>query len=335
MANAADEAVTDPAIDGICAEAGSRWRSVDPLLPLPCAPPPGCGAGLSVAGAGGELMAVGSCEHWEAGPGSLDLTWGAARRFQLTARVGGRPGTGVTGTLDELLAQWGKHLNGIPSAHDTGTAAVVMWPSRDVDGPAALLRRGFVPLGVVAVRVTGGDPAGTGLGGGAAATPAGIRIRRAGPADIDAVIRLGLVVVRYEAHFGRAAEQPSTADALEREAAALLAGSHPWVWLAERDGVPVGLLAAERPERASWIAPMTCSQTVSYLPLAGVDHRERGTGIGAALAARLNADVLAAGVPLTLLIYAQVNPLSVPFWSQQGYRPLWTYWEARPAAALR
>lgn len=93
-------------------------------------------------------------------------------------------------------------------------------------------------------------------------------------------------------------------------------------------------LAAERPERRSWIAPMTFSQTVSYLLLAGVARSERGTEIGAALAARLNAEVLAAGVPLTLLNYAQVNPLSVPFWSQQGYRPLWSYWEARPAAML-
>jgi hypothetical protein len=30
-----------------------------------------------------------------------------------------------------------------------------------------------------------------------------------------------------------------------------------------------------------------------------------------------------------------MNPLSAPFWSQQGYRPLWTTWEARPASAIR
>jgi len=37
---------------------------------------------------------------------------------------------------------------------------------------------------------------------------------------------------------------------------------------------------------------------------------------------------------VTLLHYAQVNPLSAPFWSQQGYRPLWTVWETAPARAL-
>ena len=43
----------------------------------------------------------------------------------------------------------------------------------------------------------------------------------------------------------------------------------------------------------------------------------------------------AQGVAVTLLHYAQVNPVSVPFWSRMGYRPLWTAWDIRPAAALR
>jgi hypothetical protein len=37
----------------------------------------------------------------------------------------------------------------------------------------------------------------------------------------------------------------------------------------------------------------------------------------------------------TLLHCAQLNPLSAPFWSRMGYRPLWTGWEVRPAASLR
>ena len=37
----------------------------------------------------------------------------------------------------------------------------------------------------------------------------------------------------------------------------------------------------------------------------------------------------------TLLHYAQASPVSGPFWHRQGYRPLWTTWPARPAAALR
>ena len=62
---------------------------------------------------------------------------------------------------------------------------------------------------------------------------------------------------------------------------------------------------------------------------------ERGSGIGAALTQRLHAELDAAGVPVTLLHYAQVNPLSAPFWNRMGYRPLWTMWEIQPAGALR
>ena len=36
-----------------------------------------------------------------------------------------------------------------------------------------------------------------------------------------------------------------------------------------------------------------------------------------------------------LRYYAQLNPLSAPFWNRMGYRPLWTGWEVRPAASLR
>jgi len=61
----------------------------------------------------------------------------------------------------------------------------------------------------------------------------------------------------------------------------------------------------------------------------------RASGIGAALTARLHREIADAGVAVTLLHYEQTNPLSAPFWSQQGYRPLWTSWETRPAGTLR
>ena len=57
------------------------------------------------------------------------------------------------------------------------------------------------------------------------------------------------------------------------------------------------------------------------------EQRHRAT-----LAARLHREIEDARVAVTLLHYEQTNPLSVPFWSQQGYRPLWTSWETRPAA---
>lgn len=314
---------------------GSRWRLADPLLPAPWAPGAGCGASLAgEGGSGQQLPIVGSCEHWQGEADSLEVSWGAARRYRLTPLVGGVSAADVTIALDSLLATWREHLVSLPAAAEEDTAAVIVWPSRDVGGAGALLRRGFAPLAVIAARA---DRAGPVPAGELAPdmAPAGVRVRRASPADIEQVVRLGMEVVRFDGHFGVAMERPSTPAALTREMSELLSGPRPWVWLAERAGAPIGMLAAQRPQRARWIAPLTSLSPVAYLLLMAVDPAERGQGIGASLAARLNHEAHAARVRVTLLNYAQVNPLSVPFWSHQGYRPLWTYWEARPAAALR
>jgi len=345
--------------NSVISQVTRRWQAIDPLLPGPGTPPPGCDAELTVAGAGGQPLAVGTCEHWQGAAGSLDLAWGAARRFQLTPQVAGPD---VASGLDQLLSMWRDHLAGQPGTEGEDTAGVVTWPSRDIDGVGALLRHGLVPLAVIAARPTGRHPSGpedgppqptgqaardtsqaardtsqaardTSQAGGT--TRHDLRIRRAGPADIDAVVRLGLAVIRYDAHFSGTIERPGTADALRREAAGTLAQPDAWAWLAERDGTPIGMLYAERPEAAGWIAPMVRPAPAAYLMLMVVLPGERGRGVGAALVARFHREVDDAGVAVTLLHYEQVNPLSAPFWSQQGYRPLWTSWEVRPAGAIR
>jgi GNAT superfamily N-acetyltransferase len=333
-------AVAQEAVDSVLPELARRWQAVDPLLPVPKAEGPDCGARLIVAGRGGQPIATGSCEHWDGGPEEIDLAWGAALRFQLTAWIAGPD---VEGSLDQLLSVWRDHLAGLPEAHGADTAAVVTWPCRDVAGVSALVRHGLAPFGVVAARVTGrradhaGPSEGSAGGAGAAADAVrqGLRIRRARPADIDTVVRMGMEVIRFDAHFAAAIDRPSTAAALHREAAGLLAGPECWTWLAERDGTVVGMVAAQRPESAGWIAPMVRQAPAAYLMFMFVLPSERASGVGAALVARLHRDIEAAGVAVTLLHYEQTNPLSVPFWSQQGYRPLWTSWEARPARALR
>jgi GNAT superfamily N-acetyltransferase len=280
---------------------------------------------LTVTGADGQPVAAGICEHWVGDAESLDLSWGAARRFQMTPQIAGPE---VAGALDGLLSQWRDHLAAVPGADDEDSAALITWPSRDITGIRTLQRHGLVPMEVIAARRTVPHPD-------AGQAQPGVRIRRAGPADIDAVVRLGVEVVRYDAYFGDVTERPGTAAAMRREAAGLLAGPEPWTWLAERDGTAVGMLAAERPEAASWIAPMVGSAPIAYLMLMFVHPEERASGVGAAMTARLHREVEAAGVAATLLHYEQTNPLSVPFWSQQGYRPLWTTWAARPARAIR
>jgi GNAT superfamily N-acetyltransferase len=307
-----------------------RWQEIDPLLPVPGPLPQGCGAVFTFAGGTGEPAAAATCEHSEAAPGSLDTAWATVRRFELAPQV---IGPDIGGALDRLLDQWRDHLGELPGTDSQDTAAVINWPSRDIDGVKALVRRGFAALAVVAARTTGRTAA-DGEGGNRPGL-AGVRIRRAGPADIDAVVRLGLDVIRYDAHFSNGGERPDTVGALRHEADEMLAGPEPWIWLAERDGQAIGLLAAQRPELAGWIAPLVGQAPVAYIMLTFVAPGERASGIGAELVARLHTDIRAAGVPVTLLHYELLNPLSAPFWSQQGYRPLWHTWEARPARAIR
>ena len=141
--------------------------------------------------------------------------------------------------------------------------------------------------------------------------------------------------IRYDAHFGTVIERPETPAALRHEAGELLAAPDPWVWLAERDGAPFGLLYAERPEAAGWIAPMVRAAPVAYLELMDVLPGERGRGVAAALVARLHqvADESRGGGHPPALRAGQ--PAVRAVLDQQGYRPLWTSWEARPASTLR
>ena len=293
MASAHD----DP--DGlVVAQVARRWHALDPLLPVPSIPAAADGERFT-AGPLDAPTAVGGCGHWAGTPGTLEMCWGAARRFELTARVAG---PNVTGALDQLLSAWCDHVAVQPGADDEDTAAVLSWPSRDVEGITALLHHGLQPLAVVAVRPGPAsrpvhEPANAPAAGSVdePAERPGPRIRRASPADLDAVVRLEHEVVRYDAHFGEVIDRPWTADALRAEAKTALAAAEPWVWLAERDGQAVGVLHAQRPADAGWIAPLTGPEPVAYNLLTGVRATERGAGVGAALAARFHAEAEAAG----------------------------------------
>jgi len=258
-----------------------------------------------------------------------------ARRFELAPRVLG-PHAGTA--LDRLICLWRDHLAIAAGSDDDDTAAIVTWPSRDIEGAAALQRHGLQPLAVVAIRPggTSGGAAGGGLPRGKHSDThaQGVLVRRAGPQDAAAVAAFGAEVAQFDTHFSGTPQRPGTAAAMHQEAIRLLAPAA-WTWLAERRGRPVGVIATQRPDHAAWIAPLTRLAPVAYTVLGYVTPAERSAGVGAALAARLHAEADLAGVAATLLHYEQLNPYAAPFWSRQGYRPLWTVWEARPARALR
>jgi GNAT superfamily N-acetyltransferase len=207
----------------------------------------------------------------------------------------------------------------------------------------ALLRHGLVPMSVIAARPKArpASPDGTSPESSASTSTAsasradGLVIRPAEPSDLDIVTEFEMGVVRYDAHFGGSVPRPATEALVRAESQAALAGRPGWTWLAEQDGRPVALTTVEPPEAATWIAGMARPGTTAYLQTMFVQPGERGGAVGAVLVRHVHRELDARGIDLTLLHHAQHNPLSAPFWPRMGYRPLWTTWEARPAATLR
>jgi GNAT superfamily N-acetyltransferase len=223
----------------------------------------------------------------------------------------------------------------VPGAGGEDTAAIINWPSRDIDGLNVMLARGLTPLNAVAAKKL--EPIATAPIPTAhlrQAHPCGLKISRATTADLDIVTDLGMGEISYDAHFGGVIERPQARAAMRAYLADLLAGPQPWVWVAEGAGTTLGLLTAEPPSTATWIAPLTSLAPVAYLMTAYVEESERGTGIGRALTAEFHRAAQAEGAGVSLLHYELFNPRSGPFWSQQGYRPLWITLEARPASRL-
>jgi len=329
--------VVRDAVDDINRAVGRRWQGQDPWLPPRAELPEGCAAPFVAAGSNGRPAGLAVCRHEHVPDGTLNQTWGTTGRFSLILRVRD-PDTAAA--VDDLLGQWRDHLAGLPEAAARDTAAMVSWPSRDVTGVSALLRHGMQPLTVIAIRTAANAPAANAPAanapaGSPSAGNAGLVIREAGPEDLAVVTEFELGVIRYDALFGAAIIRPATEALVRAETQASLGARPAWAWLAEQDGRPVGLVHVQPPGQAGWIAGMARGGVTAYLQTMFVRPAVRGTGVGAALVRHAHAVLDARGVQTTLLHYAQVNPLSAPFWNRMGYRPLWTGWEVRPAASLR
>ncbi|MEV4303272.1 GNAT family N-acetyltransferase [Nonomuraea sp. NPDC049624] len=276
-----------------------RVRAADPLV--------------AVADLGEDLIetvnAVGAPSVSRADPGAPSVRWGPLTTYSLQARVADdNPAYALGGLLD----RWISTLDAEP-----GSGLVVNWPSRDAAPVAALVRRGFAPRSVLGVRVGPASAGGHSSPG----------IRRATADDLDAMCRLYVELVAYEAQFGWFSVLPSTPSAARAELEEKLARDDGWCWLAESDGEVAGMLAVHHPDHSGWIAPAVQKPPpVAYVGSLYARPVSRGRGIGTALVAHAHAEAAAAGVETILVHYAAPNPLSVPFWSRQGYRPLVTTW---------
>jgi GNAT superfamily N-acetyltransferase len=292
----------------------ARLRVIDALLAEPVRlPKPAAGDAVLVVDG-----AAGLARRQQRDLGDLEATWGALDQWWLFARAAGPE------AMARLLVRWREHLasDGPPTAGDS--SLVLPWPSRDVALIKVFLAHGLCPDSVIAVRPAGRPEA-------PAAAPAGVRIRPAAAADLAAMVTLYMEQVRFGAQVSGMTERPTTAGLIRDRYAAVLATDPSWVWVAEQDGELVGLASVAVGERAAWIAPLVAATPVAYVDCMTVAAVHRGGGVAAALVRHLHAAVDEAGIAVTLLHYAALNPLSAPFWHRGGYRPLSTRWQLTPA----
>jgi len=146
-------------------------------------------------------------------------------------------------------------------------------------------------------------------------------IRRAGPADLDAVMPLVEDLWRY--HAGSPIFWPfSPETAADRRAyneRTLADPTHAY-WLAERDGRPVGLQTFEVRQVAG--SPLATPERCVVLLQAWTVPEPRGSGVGRSLLRHGLAWAREAGHESCAVPYGTANPIGARFWPSQGFRPL-------------
>jgi GNAT superfamily N-acetyltransferase len=304
---------------GLVDAQGARFTSLDPMLPPVPAPPDG--DVLTAALQDGTRVA-GVLQRQVHERNSLSRLWSATEVWELTPLLGGTGGRG----MDALLRSWRRAMDRIGTV-EPDSACVLTWPSRDVESAKALLDHGLVPLSTIAIRRAAPLISGP---------PPTLTIRRATPHDLDAVVQLALAELHYSSMVGSTVARAEAVALKRRTLGERLVAGGP-VWLAERDGIAVALAecAVVTSEPGNWTSTRLPHGRWGYVNCLSVLPGARGTGVGQQLMAYAHRELHRLGTVGTYLYYNPPNPLSSVFWPRQGYRPLWTVWEVRPAFALR
>ena len=307
--------------DVIASGHAERLASVDALLPG-SVPFEGSDTAVVLEVGSGESAAAGLASRVEVDRDSPKAPWRALTEHRLDLQLAGPQ---PAAALDALLTRWDEHLRAATTPGDTETAAVVPRASRDAAGAAEMLHHGFAPVRVVAAR-----PAERLNPTGPPGTP-GVKIRQAEPRDLDTVLALALELHSYDAQFGTVNLREGVEEILAKDLTEQLERPEPPLWIAELYGRPLGMVNVQLPGETGWISTRVAADRVGYLSSLAVAEAARSSGVGTALASHAHQMLDQAGTDVVLLHHALANPRSTPFWYTQGYRPLWTYWQRRPA----
>ncbi|SDZ31576.1 Acetyltransferase (GNAT) domain-containing protein [Amycolatopsis xylanica] len=251
------------------------------------------------------------------GPGSVERLWSAAEVWQLFP-------PDKTTDMDAHLRAWCDRMAKLAPPADS--ACMVNWPSHDAHAIRAFLDHGFVPISILATRTS--PP-------GEVVTVDGVTIRRAREADFEAVLGMAISTFDYTGLVS-SPKRPETEELLRPQLKRQFEGDQ-LVWIAERGGEVIA--AAEcgwvESEPDSWAAELLPHGRWGYVNNVVTAPGARGGGLGQALMSLVHNEFHHAGAVGTYLYYNPPNPLASVFWPRQGYRPLWTIWEVRPASAIR
>jgi GNAT superfamily N-acetyltransferase len=302
--------------DGLAAAQKARFAALNGWLPSAAGPPEGERLD-AITPQGRAVSAI--LQRLTHPPGSFDLLWSAADVWQLFPFIGDTGTAGMDALLRAACDRLGTETPGPDSS------CTVNWPSHDAEAIRAFLDHGFVPISTLAVRTAPPPPP----------PSTGITARRAEPTDFDDILELAVSTFDYTGLVG-SPKRTNTAELLGPQLHLKLAEGDP-IWLAEQDGTAAGMA------ECGWIDSTPGSHAAELLPHgrwgyvnnAVTSPRLRGSGVGQALMSLVHNEFHREGAVGTYLYYNPPNPLSSVFWHRQGYRPLWTIWEIRPASALR
>ncbi|TCO53043.1 GNAT family N-acetyltransferase [Actinocrispum wychmicini] len=299
--------------DGLVDAQTAWFARLDPMLPAAVHPPDG--DVITAALPSGE-RAAGVVVASTLSPESTPSLWSALRVWEL------HPLVGAAG-MPELLTQWQLMMSRRSPGADS--SCLVTWPSRDARATQAFLAHGLVPLSTLAIRT--GPPV---------LSPGALTVRRARTTDMEVALALATAELEYSAQVGGTVLRAGSRRIKEAALGRHIAQGDP-VFLAERDGIAVALAECwfSDSTAGSWSETRLPHGRWGYVNSLSVTPDARGTGVGRELMSVVHQELARAGAERTFLYFNPPNPLSTVFWARQGYRPLWTIWETRPASALR
>lgn len=300
-----------------------RLAAADPLVAVP--PWDATAADTVLVARAGDAAVVATQRLDEHAPDDDASLWGALRSLTLRPFADGHD---VEVAWSRLLNRWCATFPDHAEPGDLETAATVTIASHDLALTSALAHHGFAPMVSLVVRPRpGARPSEE------ASTPplADVPIRRVRDHDLPQLIELAVDLHAYDARFGMLTARENTRELLATMMAGRLERSRELSWVVDAGDGILAYLQADPPPLSGWVAPLVAASPVAYLNALYVAPSARGRGLGAALTAVAHRELDAAGIEATLLHQAVPNPRSAPFWARQGYRPLWTTWQRRPA----